>query len=70
MKATEIRRMPTDTSEMVRLATEKDPKIHESCFKSFHIVEKVKELLKKDTPSDVILEFIEIMESSSRVDLL
>lgn len=67
MKATEIRRMATDTSEMARLPNEVDPKIHESCFRSFHIVEKVKELLNKDTPSEVLLEFIEIMESNSTI---
>lgn len=36
---------------------------HESLLRAFHIVEKVKELLEKDTPPSVVLEMIELMET-------
>ncbi len=39
--------------------------VHESIFKSFHILEKVKKLLEYQTPYPVILELITEMETDS-----
>ena len=36
--------------------------IHESIFRSYHILEKVKELLEKKTSGDIVLELINEME--------
>jgi len=36
--------------------------VHESTVRSYHILERVKGYLRKDTPTDVILELIEVME--------
>ena len=36
---------------------------HESLLRSYQILQKVKELLGKGTPPDVVLELIEFMES-------
>lgn len=36
--------------------------LHESLCRSYHIVEKVKELLQIGTPPTVVLEMIELME--------
>jgi hypothetical protein len=38
-------------------------KAHESLLRSFQIVQKVKELLQKETQPSIILELIEFMES-------
>lgn len=38
---------------------------HESLLRSFHIVEKVKELCEKETPPSVIKEMIFEMEMNS-----
>jgi hypothetical protein len=64
MKFSEIRRMATDTSEFARMKGENDPKIHESIFRSFHIVNKVKELLLKNTPYDVVIEIIDDLQNA------
>lgn len=37
---------------------------HESVLRSYHIVQKIKELLQRNTPADVILEIIEDLESA------
>ena len=65
MKLNEIRKQPTTTGEMIRDVGERDPRIHESVFRSFHIVDKIKELLKKGTPPDVLIEIIEDLQNSS-----
>lgn len=52
MKCFDIRRMPT-TLDMV----------HESVFRSYHVLEKVQELLRQQTPARVILEVIEDLQS-------
>jgi len=39
---------------------------HESVTRSYHIVEKVKELLVLSTPPEVILELIELMQSRGK----
>ena len=36
---------------------------HESVLRSYHIVRKVKDLLQRGTPTDVVLELIEEMEN-------
>lgn len=70
MKLLEIRRMATTTSEFARVSGEEDPMIHESIFRSFHIVDKIKELLKKGTPPDVLVEIIEDLQNSTSKDML
>ena len=38
--------------------------IHESVFRSYQVLEKVKEYLRKGYPAEVILELIEVMEET------
>jgi hypothetical protein len=38
--------------------------VHESVYRSYHIVQKVKELLQVGTPATVILELIQTMEDA------
>jgi len=64
MKLNEIRRIPVLSSEFTREAGDIDPKLHESVFRSFHIVEKVVELLKKRTPPEIIIEIIEDLKDA------
>lgn len=40
--------------------------IHESIFRSFGILEKVKHLLEIGTPHEVILEMIDLMEETPK----
>ena len=40
--------------------------VHESIFRSFHILEKVKILLERGTPTKVVLELIDEMEEKGR----
>jgi hypothetical protein len=51
MNYIEIAMLPSDYND-----------VHESVFRSYHIVEKVKGLLERKTPPDVILELINMME--------
>jgi len=48
------------TSELKSTNTE----VHESCFKSYHIVEKIKNLCEQKVPHNVILEIIEDLKSN------
>ncbi len=41
---------------------------HESLFRSYHILNKVKELLSKNTPQEVILEIIAEIETLPMLD--
>ena len=59
MKISEIRRMRT-TYDM----TKSMGGIHESVFRSYQVLEKVKEYLRKGYPAEVILELIEVMEET------
>jgi len=52
----EIKRFPT-TFE----------RVHESVFRSYQILEKVKELLEKNTAPDIILELVKEMEEEEEV---
>ena len=63
MTLNEIRQKPTtiDTGENSR-------RVHESILRSWHIVEKIKELLELNTPAEVILELIEDLKSARGVD--
>lgn len=38
---------------------------HESLLRSFHIVNKLRELLEQGTPPKVILEMLDVMEGKS-----
>lgn len=53
MNISTIRKMPTVTD-----------KSHESVTRAYHILEKVKDYLKRGVPVDVLLELIEEMESN------
>jgi len=57
MKIHEIKEMPTSTDQL-----EKHKNYHESCFRSYQILQKVKEWLEYDTPPKVIKEIIEELE--------
>ena len=56
----EIAEMPTSLSREYVL---KSPAVgwHESLLRSYHVVQKVRELLQKGTPNEVTLELIETM---------
>ncbi|MFA5937501.1 MAG: hypothetical protein WC822_06525 [Candidatus Paceibacterota bacterium] len=41
---------------------------HESVFRSYNILEEVKELLHREVPGDIILELIKEMESGQLTD--
>lgn len=58
MRISEIRKFPTTFIDV------EIGKSHESILRAFHILNKVKELLHKNTPQDVILEIIEECEAS------
>ena len=62
MKIHEINREPTTTSQLCRMPGDADPCIHESVFRSYKILEKVKELMDLGTPVIVVRELIEEME--------
>jgi hypothetical protein len=57
MKISEIKECPT----VLDLGSN-DQRFHESIFRSYQILEKVKELLEKGTPGDVVLEIIQYIE--------
>lgn len=61
MTLREIRKMPTilTNSELNKWKDGGSTGVHESLLRSFHIVEKVKELLEKQVAPQVILEIIE-----------
>lgn len=58
MTLEEIRAMPLDAAAFA---------IHESIFRSYHIVDKVVELLKEDCPAKVVLEIIEDLRNAKWV---
>ena len=58
MRITEIQKMPTCINVIPQGATS----VHESCLRAFNILNKVKDLLNKKVPSDVVLELINEME--------
>jgi hypothetical protein len=62
MKMKDIRRMPVTLSELVSCGNYENLKIHESVFRSYAILYKVKELLLKKVPHDVIIEIIDDLE--------
>ncbi len=55
MSLGDIRRMPTSITEIPLGSSG----VHESCLRSFHILNKVIDLLMKGTPAEVILEIVE-----------
>lgn len=38
---------------------------HESVFRAYHIVEKLRDLLKRNVPADVLLELLDEMEGKA-----
>lgn len=60
----QIQGMVTTTSELVRMPNEKDPKIHESVFRAYNILEHTKTMLKRGDSVETILEIIQMMETT------
>jgi len=63
LKLYEIRECPTV------LEVNSNQKYHESIFRSYQLLEKVKELLARKVPSDVILEIIRDTEHAEQQEL-
>jgi len=58
-----------DISSMPTSITINNPgSYHESIFRSYHVLNRVKEYLEKEVPYDVILELIEVMETPKIVE--
>jgi hypothetical protein len=57
----QIREMPT-------VSRDNTGRTHESVFRSYHIVEKVKDLLRENTPAATILEIIEDLQDAPQKD--
>ncbi len=53
----------SNISMRMKLEQGEQVKLHESEFRSFHILEKVKELLQKELPGKVVLEMIEVLQT-------
>lgn len=66
MRLLEIAKMPTSIVklQLKELASGSCTGVHESTLRSWHILERVKDYLRKDTPADVILELIAVMEET------
>jgi len=65
MKLRDIAKMPTVVTrlQMKQLMQSGCTGVHESMFRSWHVLERVKVYLRSDTPADVILELIEVMDT-------
>lgn len=66
MTLLEIRKLPTTVCHDVPDGF----RVHESCLRSYQILEKVKSLMAQQTPHDVISEVIADLEASPSVDLV
>ena len=53
--------------DITKMQTAED-NLHESLFRSYHILEKVKDYLHRKVPDDVIIELIEEMEQEELED--
>jgi len=62
----EIQRMPQCGTELCSTEQSRFPRVHESLFRSYQILEKVKYLLEKGTAPLVVSELIDEMEEYSR----
>ncbi len=58
-----IHKMPTTTNELQVSNYLTLGNIHESCFRAYHILQTVKEMLKNGEPKETILSAIELMEN-------
>lgn len=58
-----IHRMPTTTNELQAQSYLTLGNTHESCFRSFNILQTVKQMLKDNESRDTILAAIELMEN-------
>lgn len=59
-----IHKMPTTTDELQEinfLAVGRNT--HESCFRSYHILQTIKQMLKDNEPRETIITAIELMEN-------
>ena len=70
MKLKEIREVPTCTEDVEDgkgVKPFKDIFIHESCLRSYHILDKVVQLLNKKVPHDVIIEIIQDLREQNEL---
>lgn len=58
MRLSDIAKIPTTVN-----------KVHESVYRSYHILNKVADLLHKGTPAQVVLELIAEMQDMPHVDV-
>lgn len=63
MTLEEIRKFPTCVDDGPN-----KKRIHESCLRSFHIVEKVKELIEAQCPPSVMRQIIDDLSSAKGSD--
>tara|TARA_Y100000310_G_scaffold319737_1_gene375397 strand:+ start:247 stop:465 length:219 start_codon:yes stop_codon:yes gene_type:complete len=56
MTLEEIKQMPVTMGNLDKYPTSK---MHESVMRSYHIVVKVRDLLERGTPNDVVIEIID-----------
>jgi hypothetical protein len=69
MKITNIKQFPTSLStELIKERLNNCNGFHESLLRSFQTLQKVKELLELNTPTSVILEIIEEIESPNQAE--
>jgi len=68
MNIREIQAMPQTTYELTLTKGKPFPDRHESVFRSYHILEKVKYLLNEGTSNAVVLELIEEMECDVKLE--
>ena len=57
MNIHEVAHLPT-----VIMVEPGERKVHESCGRATHIVKKIKDLLERGCPNDILLELIAVME--------
>lgn len=62
----DIMKMPTLTSELPKELGVKNTKIHESCFRCYQILQRVKYYLSEGMPQNLILDLINDMDVSKK----
>lgn len=63
MSLDEIRNFPTTIDTGIN-----SKRVHESVLRSFQVVQKIKELLDKNTPAPVLLEIIDDLMGAKQKD--
>jgi RNase adaptor protein for sRNA GlmZ degradation len=65
MRIQDIARRPTTTKEIDKTSK---MSIHESCFRSYSILEQVKYYLTNNVPAKIILQLIDDMEDKGELE--